>query len=50
MIYTVKLNKRIKEKKNYAVYCGHLLTSLVDGQTSRMYSINPGQYMYSVCI
>jgi hypothetical protein len=30
--------------------CGHLPTSLVGGQTSRMYSSNPGQYMYSACI
>jgi hypothetical protein len=30
--------------------CGHLLTSLVGGQTSRMYSSNTGQYMCSACI
>jgi hypothetical protein len=30
--------------------CGHLLTSLVDSQTSRMYSSNSRQYMYSACI
>ncbi len=30
--------------------CGHLPTSLVSGQTSRMYSSNTGQYMYNACI
>jgi hypothetical protein len=30
--------------------CGHLPTPLVGGQTSRVYSSNTGQYMYSACI
>jgi hypothetical protein len=31
------------------LYCGHLPTPLVDGQTSRVYSSNPVQYLYISC-
>jgi hypothetical protein len=44
--YVTKLRYGIT-LRNYVAklrYCGHLLTSLVDGQTSRMYSSNPRQY------
>ncbi len=32
------------------VCCGHLPTPRVGGQTSRVYSSNTGQYMYSACM
>ncbi len=44
-------SRAVKNKGKYQLKtCGHLPTSLVGGQISRMYSSNPGQYMYSACI